>query len=155
MTIKKGYLLIALAGCFWGTLGLFGKILFSYNFTPQLVVFCRLFMGFIFLCIIISIKDKRLFQIDKRGLKYTALIGFFSQAVFNMMYFQTIQRTSITTAVILLYTAPSFLLIMGKLIYKEAITFDKIIALIMCSIGCFLAVTQGNETDMMPIVNFV
>jgi drug/metabolite transporter (DMT)-like permease len=143
MTIKKGYLLIALAGCFWGTLGLFGKILFSYNFTPQLVVFCRLFMGFIFLCILILIKDKSLFQIDKRGLKYTALIGFFSQALFNILYFQTIQKTSITTAVILLYTAPSFLLIMGKLIYKEAITSDKIITLIMCTIGCFLAVTGG------------
>lgn len=143
MSTKKGYLLIALAGCFWGTLGLFGKILFSYNFTPQLVVFCRLFMGFIFLCIIILIKDKSLFGIDKRGLKYTALIGFFSQALFNILYFQTIQKTSITTAVILLYTAPSFLLIMGKLIYKEAITSDKIIALIMCFIGCFLAVTGG------------
>jgi drug/metabolite transporter (DMT)-like permease len=72
MSIKKGYLLIALAGCFWGTIGLFAKILFSYNLTPQLAVFCRLFMGSIFLCIIILIKDKRLFGIDKRGLKYTA-----------------------------------------------------------------------------------
>ena len=148
MSIKKGYFLIALAGCFWGTIGLFAKILFSYNFTPQLAVFCRLFMGSIFLCIIILIKDKRLFGIDKRGLKYTALIGFFSQALFNILYFQTIQKTSITTAVILLYTAPSFLLIMGKLIYKEAITSDKIIALIMCSIGCFLAVTGGSIDSM-------
>jgi drug/metabolite transporter (DMT)-like permease len=148
MNTKRGYLFIALAGSFWGTLGLFGKILFSYNFTPQLVVFCRLFIGFVFLFIIVLIKDKKLLMIDKRGLKYTALMGFFSQAIFNMMYFQTIQKTSITTAVILLYTAPVFLLIMGKLIYKEVITLDKIIALIMCFTGCFLAVTGGSISGL-------
>lgn len=144
MDAKRGYLFIALAGIFWGTLGLFGKILFNYNFTPQLVVFCRLFTGFIFLFIIILIKDNKLLKIDKRGFKYTILMGFFSQAIFNMLYFETIQKTSITTAVILLYTAPIFLLIMGKLIYKEMLTLDKIIALIMCFSGCFLAVTGGS-----------
>jgi drug/metabolite transporter (DMT)-like permease len=37
---------------------------------------------------------------------------------------------------------------MGKLIYKETITSDKIIALIMCFIGCFLAVTGGSINSM-------
>jgi len=140
----KGYLMIALAGSLWGTVGLFGKIFFNFGFDPKLVVFCRLFVGFLIMFIFISLKDKKLLKLDKRGLKYTALIGIFSQALFNLIYFETIKRTTISTAVILLYTAPIFLIIMGRIFYKESLTPIKISALILCIIGCFLTVTGGS-----------
>lgn len=140
----KGYLMIALAGSLWGTVGLFGKIFFSYGFEPKLVVFCRLFVGFLIMFIFIFLKDKKLFKIDKRGLKYTALTGFFSQALFNLLYFEAIKRTTIATAVILLYTSPIFLIIMGRIFYKEWLTSIKISALFLCIIGCFLTVTGGS-----------
>ena len=140
----KGYLMIALAGILWGTVGLFGKIFFKFGFDPKLTVFCRLFVGFLIMSIFILLKDKKLLKLDKRGLKYTALIGIFSQALFNLIYFETIKRTTISTAVILLYTAPIFLIIMGRIFYKEALTPIKISALILCIIGCFLTVTGGS-----------
>ncbi|MBW9158516.1 DMT family transporter [Clostridium sp. FP2] len=135
--------MIALAGSLWGTVGLFGKVLFNYGFDPKLVVFCRLFVGFLIMFIFILFKDKKLLKFDKRGLKYTALIGFFSQALFNLLYFETIKRTTIATAVILLYTAPIFLIIMGRIFYKELLSTIKISALVLCMIGCFLTVTGG------------
>ena len=144
----KGYLMIALAGCLWGTIGLFGKLLFSYDLQPKLVVFCRLFVGFLIMLLIIYFKDKNLLKIDKRGLKYTALIGFFSQALFNLLYFETIERTTIATAVILLYTAPIFLAIMGRMFYKELFTPIKISALLLCVVGCFLTVTGGAMSTL-------
>lgn len=140
----KGYIMIAIAGSLWGTVGLFGKIFFAYGFDPKLVVFCRLFVGFLIMFIFIYIKDKKLLKFDKRGLKYTALIGFFSQALFNLLYFETIKRTTIATAVILLYTAPIFLIIMGRIFYKELLTPIKISALVLCITGCFLTVTGGS-----------
>lgn len=144
----KGYLMIALAGSLWGTIGLFGELLFSYNFEPKLVVFCRLFVGFLIMLMIIYFKDKTLLKIDKRGLKYTALIGFFTQALFNVLYFETIERTTISTAVVLLYTAPIFLTIMGRIFYKELFTPIKISALVLCVIGCFLTVTGGSMSTL-------
>ena len=146
----KGYLMIALAGSLWGTIGLFGKILFSYDLQPKLVVFCRLFVGFLIMLAIIYFKDKNLLKFDKRLLKYTALIGFFSQALFNLLYFETIERTTIATAVILLYTAPIFLTIMGRMFYKEYLTPIKISALCLSIIGCFLTVT-GGAMDTLSI----
>ena len=140
----KGYIMIAIAGSLWGTVGLFGKIFFAYDFDPKLVVFCRLFVGCLIMFIFILLKDKKLLKFDKRGLKYTALIGFFSQALFNVLYFETIKRTTISTAVILLYTAPIFLIIMGRIFYKELLTPIKISALVLCIIGCFLTVTGGS-----------
>lgn len=143
-TEQKGYMMIGLAGSLWGTLGLFGKLLFKYNFTPQLTVFCRLFIAFWILFIIILFKDKNLLRIDKRGLKYTCLIGVFSQGVYNLLYFQSIQKTTIATAVVLLYTSPIFLIIMGKIFYKEMLNKEKYISLLLCVIGCFLTVTGGS-----------
>ena len=140
----KGYLMIAIAGALWGTVGLFGKIFFAYGFDPKLVVFCRLLVAFLIMFIFIFLKDKKLLKFDKRGLLYTALIGFFSQALFNLLYFETIKRTTIATAVILLYTAPIFLIIMGRIFYKEFLTPIKISALILCIVGCFLTVTGGS-----------
>ncbi|MBU3188147.1 DMT family transporter [Clostridium bowmanii] len=140
----KGYLMIALAGILWGTVGLFGKLFFTYNFDSKLVVFCRLVVGFIIMFIFIWFKDKKLLRFDKRGLKYTALIGFFTQALFNLLYFETIKRTTISTAVILLYTAPIFLIIMGRVFYSEVLSPIKISALVLCIVGCFLTVTGGS-----------
>lgn len=141
---QKGYIMIGLAGSLWGTLGLFGKLLFRYDFTPQLTVFCRLFIAFWILFIIILFKDKNLLKIDKRGLKYTFLIGVFSQGVYNLLYFQSIEKTTIATAVVLLYTSPIFLIIMGRIFYKEMLNKEKYISLILCVIGCFLTVTGGS-----------
>lgn len=140
----RGYLMIALAGSLWGTIGLFGNIFFDYNFDPKLVVFCRLFVGFLIMFIFILFKEKKLLRVDRRGLKYTVLIGFFSQALFNLLYFETIKRTTIATAVILLYTSPIFLIIMGRIFYKELLTPIKISALVLCVIGSFLTVTGGT-----------
>ncbi len=136
--------MIALAGILWGTIGLFGKIFFKFGFDPKLVVFCRLFVGFLIMFIFVLFKDKKLLKLDKRGLKYTALIGIVSQALFNLIYFETIKRTTISTAVILLYTAPIFLIIMGRIFYKEPLTPIKVSALFLCVIGCFLTVTGGS-----------
>lgn len=135
--------MIALAGTLWGTIGMFGKLLFQYNLSSQLVVFCRLFFGFLILLLYLLIKDRSLLRITKKGLKYTALIGFFSQALFNLFYFQSIKLTTISTAVVLLYTAPIFLIIMGRIFYKEYLSLFKVISLILCIIGCFLTATGG------------
>jgi drug/metabolite transporter (DMT)-like permease len=144
MHLIKGYILIGMAGCLWGTLGWFEKMLLNLNFPFKLAVFCRLFIGFIFLFVIICLKDISLLKINKKALKYTALIGFFSQAIFNLLYIQTIEKTTIATAVVLLYTAPIFLIIMGRIFYNEKFSRAKICALLFCVIGCILTVTGGN-----------
>ena len=41
------------------------KDIFGYNFDPKLVVFCRLFVGFLIMFIFILLKDKKLLKFDK------------------------------------------------------------------------------------------
>jgi len=50
----------------------------------------------------------------------------------------TIQETTLSIASILLYTAPCFVVILSSIIFKEKITLNKILALLMAFIGCIL-----------------
>lgn len=141
---KKGYIIISIAGSLWGTLGLFGKTLFGFGLSPEITVFYRLFIGFWIILLYIILKDISLLKIDKKGIIFTALIGLISQAIYNLLYFQSIKHTTIATAVVLLYTAPIYLTIFGRILYKEKISLTKIISLLLCFAGCFLTATGGD-----------
>ena len=51
-----------------------------------------------------------------------------------------VQLLTSAMAAILLYTSAAFIIILNRLIYKDAITRDKIIALLCTFFGCFLVV---------------
>jgi drug/metabolite transporter (DMT)-like permease len=55
---------------------------------------------------------------------------------FNLCLFNAIQETSISVAAILLYTAPAFVTILSRLLFREWFTPRKIVALFTTLIGC-------------------
>ena len=142
----KGYLMVAAAATLWGTVGIQVQTLFNYNLSIQSIVFWRLFFAFTILFFFVFFTDKKRLIIDKKGLIYLSLMGLFSQLLFNLFYFTCIQKTTIATAVTLLYSAPIFIAIMARIFYKELFTPIKTIALFLCVGGCFLAATGGSVT---------
>ncbi|SMB93921.1 Permease of the drug/metabolite transporter (DMT) superfamily [Desulfonispora thiosulfatigenes DSM 11270] len=142
--LKLGALSILMAGSLWGFLGLTCKTLTSYGLTSFDVSFFRIFVGALFLLLYMVIKDIKLLRIDRKGLIFTAIAGLVSQSLANGFYFASIERTSITTAVILLYTAPIFTNIISKFIYQEVFTKLKVVAVILCFSGVFLTATGGD-----------
>ena len=70
--------------------------------------------------------------------------GILSIAFFNWAYFTSIQLLSISVAVILLYTAPAFVMIMSVLFLKEKITVMKVVLLCMTLLGCLLVTGLTN-----------
>jgi drug/metabolite transporter (DMT)-like permease len=71
-------------------------------------------------------------------------MGLSSQLLFNLCYFSCIQKTTISTAVTLLYSAPIFIAVMAKIFYNELFTPLKTFSLFLCIVGCFLAATGGS-----------
>lgn len=140
-----GYVMIFGAGTLWGTIGLFVKLLSGVGATPSLTAFMRLFMGFLIMVPVMLFKGGiKLFKIDKNGFIQCLLLGTLSQALFNYCYNISIGSVGVATASILLYTAPVFVCIMSKIIFKELIGIQKVLALILNIAGCFLMVTGGN-----------
>ena len=140
----KGYLMVAAGATLWGTVGIQVQTLFNYNISLQSIVFWRLFFAFIILLSFVFFTNKKWLMIDKKGLIYLALMGLFSQLLFNLFYFSCIQKTTIATAVTLLYSAPIFIAVMARIFYKELFTPVKIIALFLSMGGCFFAATGGS-----------
>ena len=140
----KGYLMVAAAATLWGTVGVQVQTLFNYNLSLQSIIFWRLFFAFIILFSFVFFTNKKWLIIDKKGLIYLALMGLFSQLLFNLFYFSCIQKTTIATAVTLLYSAPIFIAVMARIFYKELFTPIKTVALFLCMGGCFFAATGGS-----------
>lgn len=140
----KGYLTVAAGATLWGTVGIQVQTLFNYNLSLQSIVFWRLFFAFIILFSFVFFTNKKWLIIDKKGLIYLASMGLFSQLLFNLFYFSCIQKTTIATAVTLLYSAPIFIAVMARIFYKELFTPVKTVALFLCMGGCFFAATGGS-----------
>ena len=70
--------------------------------------------------------------------------GLLSIAFFNWAFFTAINMLSLSVAVILLYTAPVFVMVMSVLFLKEKMTLGKIGLLAMTLIGCLLVAGSGG-----------
>lgn len=143
-TATKNYIKIAIAASFWGLIGFFGKILESHGMESTTIAFFRLFSGFVILSITFLIRDKSIFRIDKAGLIAALSIGVVSQGLFNLLYFASIKQVGVFTAVVLLYFSPVMMFTLGTIFYREMVTGQKVIAVLLCMIGCIYGVTGGD-----------
>ena len=144
-----GYIMIFVAGVMWGTIGLFVNLLTSVGASSSLAAFMRLFMGFwILLPILFSMGGLKMFKIDKESLMHCLLLGILSHALFNYSYNISIVNVGVATASILLYTSPIFVSVLSAIFLKELIGREKILALALNVVGCFLMVTGGELASL-------
>ena len=136
--------MVAVAGILWGTIGSQVKILLNYQLSVQAIVLWRMVFAFLILFPFIFFTKREILKIDLRGIAYCSLIGICTQFFFNLLYFNSIQKTSVATAVTLLYTAPIFIAVMARIFYKELFTPFKTVALLLCMGGCFFTATGGS-----------
>ncbi|MEW9672751.1 DMT family transporter [Ammoniphilus sp. 3BR4] len=149
MNNKLALLLIATAASLWGIIPLFVKYLYEMGFTPTQVVAIRALTSTLFLLFYVIFKNRQLLKIKASDSKYFIGTGIFSIVLFNLCLFHAIKETSISIASILLYTAPTFVAIFSRLIFKESLTTRKVLALITTFIGCSLVIgilPNANET---------
>lgn len=140
MDKKIAYLYIILAASLWGIIGIFVSYLYELGFTTTQVVSIRAITAAIFLIIYVVYKNRKLLEIKISDSHYFVGTGIFSVVFFNWCLFSAIQETSISVATILLYTAPAFVAILSRALFKELLTPRKITALIATLVGCSLVI---------------
>lgn len=143
---NKGYLMVFITGVLWGTIGLFSTLLSKLGMESSPVAFFRLLSATLLLAPILIVKGRgfSLFRISKKGLISCTLIGFISQAFYNLCYMKAIELGGMATAAVLLYTSPVFVAIMSRIMFREELGRNKIIAIIINIAGCVLTVTGGD-----------
>ena len=150
---KRAFIYIILAGIFWGTSGIFANYLTPYGFTSVQLTAIRAFVSFFCMLIYSLILNRKMFRAKLKDLILFAAIGvsIFLTASF---YFSSMQATSISTAVILMYTAPIYVMIFSVLFLGEKLSRLKLISVVLMLIGCCLVsgVIGGLKFDAFGII---
>ena len=79
-----GPLLIILAGCFWGSMGIFVRRLGAWGFTSVQIVSIRITLAALFFRILLPIRDKSAFRIPPRDIPLFPGLGFGSILFFTV-----------------------------------------------------------------------
>ena len=118
------------------------------GFSPTDIVVVRNFGGMVLLALIFAIKERSVFRVKREHLKYFFGTGVVSVLLFTMCYFSCQKLCSLAVASILLYTAPSFVVVLSALLWKEPVTKRKLLALLLTLVGCALVcgVLSGGLT---------
>ena len=133
-----GPMLIVIAGIFWGSMGLFVRRLGEYGFSPIQIVCIRVVLAALTFCVIQLIIDPKGFKISPRDIPLFLGLGLGSILFFTVCYFTAISMMSLSTAAILLYTSPIWIMLMSLLFFHEKLTARKIFALVLAFGGCML-----------------
>lgn len=137
---------ILLAGSLWGCLGLFNRNLSALGIAPETVVMLRNLGACAILALIFLFYDRSIFRIRLKHLPLFLCSGLVSILFFTLCYFRSQQVSSLAVAAILLYTAPTFVVILSAIIWKDKITKRKLLALVIAFLGCcFVAGILGGQ----------
>ncbi len=144
-----GYLLALAAAVIWGTLGIFAVLIYRYNIDPIVLVTARGIIASSVLLAVLSLTDRAALHIDSKDIPFFIMFGIVGVTLNYISYFEAIARTSATTAVILLYTAPIFVTVAASILFKERFTLSKSLALAVTLAGCFLVAGGYNPEQLV------
>lgn len=146
LLMRRSLWLIMTGAALWGTIGWFVKHLYAYGFTPIEVVTLRAVTTVMFLFTYFIITDRSVFKLKQFAhIRYFIGTGLFSIVFFNFCMFSAIEASTIPVATALLYTAPVFVTVMSRILFKETFTVQKMIALILALGGTVLVI------EMIPL----
>ena len=142
---SAGPLLIILAGCFWGSMGIFVRRLGAYGFSSAQIVSIRVTLAAVCFCLLLLIRDRSGFSISLKDIPLFLGLGFGSILFFTVCYFTAITMMPLSTAAILLYTSPIWIMLMSVLFFHEKLNGRKLLALALAFAGCILVSGISGE----------
>ncbi|MBE6628482.1 MAG: hypothetical protein E7629_06105 [Ruminococcaceae bacterium] len=150
--MKKSFFYIILAGVLWGTSGIFVHYLAPHGFTSLQMTAVRGCVSFLCLALYAFFFDKKLFRVTRPQLILCICMGISLLGTAGG-YFASMQMTSVSTAVVLMYSAPIYVTIFSVLFLKERMSRGKLTALILMILGCALVsgIVGGLKFDPLGI----
>lgn len=133
----KAFIYIIVAGILWGTSGIFVHYLAPYGFTSLQMTAVRGLVSFICMAVYALLRDKRLFKIKPQELLFFVGIGVMLFLTASL-YYTAMQMTSVSTAVVLMYMAPVYVMIFSVLFLGERFSKLKFVSVAGMLVGCCL-----------------
>jgi len=149
----KAVLAVLAAGIFWGNTGLFVKTLSACGLETMQLSVIRLSVAALCYSGIMFFKDRSRFRIKLKDLWMFVAVGVICMALFNATYFYTIVNGGASVAVVLLYTAPIFVVLISIPLFQERLNKRTVIAVLLTLLGCvFVTGFAGSVEKLTPAV---
>ena len=133
----KGYFEVTAASILFGLIGIFVKLISDMPLGS--IIFYRLLFALIVISFYFACCG-RLNELKLKKKKSSVLLLGLSQAGTMLAYFAAVKYTTVSVAVLLLYTAPVYVILLSPFILKEHITRYTLSALIVSIVGVILVI---------------
>jgi len=150
------YLFMALAATMWATSGTFTELAIDADATAmQITVFSVIITTVLVLVGVLAL-DRKSLIIERKDIVPLIVFSQITSTFFSTAWYFCVDRTSVATAVILLYAYPSIVTLASVFFLSERLTREKAIALPLTFVGCVLVagaqdVAEGLEFDFIGV----
>ncbi|HSK20041.1 MAG TPA: DMT family transporter [Longimicrobiales bacterium] len=155
-----GAALVLSAASLWATFGIFAKYLYQAGLEPLEVASARAGVAFAAVLLIALARRLRGVRVPLRSMPFFAAYGIAGFALFGLLFLAALQRTTVSIAVALLYTAPAFVVLMSVVLWRERFGRLRMISLglaltgVMLVTGAAQAVLRGTAALPFPALLF-
>lgn len=134
--------------CIFGTIGILRKFL---PLSSTLIALCRAAIGSIFLiCVVLLRREKLVWCEIKKNLLWLSLSG--AAIGFNWIFlFEAYNYTTVTTATLCYYMAPTMAVVASHFLFKEHLTVKKGLCVLVAFLGMVLV--SGAAGGEIPTVS--
>lgn len=150
--IFKGTIYSLLSGLIWGICGILGEYFFShYQVSSGWITSMRLLVAGSFVIILSSLKLRfQLFDIWRNRNNYLPFLAYAILGIFSVQFFfyLCVEYSNATTATILQFISPVFILIYNRIIYKKKASKSAIFYVLVAMVGVFLMATKGDLSKL-------
>ena len=130
------YFYVVFGAACWGFIGLFNRMLGDVGVSVGTRVTVRNLFALALLTVIFGLFHRQVFRIQARHLPIFLGAGILSVLGMAVAYFQCQMLCSLAVAGVLLYLAPSFVVLMSAALWHAPITKRKLAALALALLGC-------------------
>lgn len=151
--MKKIHLLLPiLAGIMFGSSGVFVRTLTQNGIDQTTLLFLRFSIAIIPILIAIILTDKKLFKIELKDIPLFLVCALCIIGL-NLCYNESMNTVPLSLAAVLLSLAPIYVLVFAYILFREKITKNKIICMVLAIFGCIL-MTGVLESDISNVPVF-
>ncbi len=143
---KRAFIYIIITGILWGTSGIFFNLLSTFGFTPLHMTAMRGCVAALVMSVYVAFRERHLFCVKPKELLMFALSGIFVFGTASC-YYAAIKYSSVSTAVVLMYTAPIFVMAFSIAFLGERFTKIKLVAVVLVTIGSVLVSGVIGDTS--------
>lgn len=140
------------AATLWGCMGIFSRGIAAMDISVTSVAILRNLGACLLMAIFFLLTDRSIFRVKLRHLPIFLGTGVGSVLMMTLFYFRSQQESSLAVAAILLYTAPTFVVILSAILFKDKITRQKLAALVIAFLGCsFVSGIWSGGLEVSPL----